>query len=165
MSTSSSEPNSSFNAMIVSNLCNETSNQSNEVSITSIDCFYEVNISNITDYNYVPYPDLTQLSFVRIIFLLLYIIVMVLALFGNFVVCYTVVSNRKMQTVVNCYIVNLAACDFLVGAFVLPVKLLELMAPANWYALSDGLCTAMLYLQTVIVFASVLTLVATCLER
>ena len=123
---------------------------------------YEVNFDN---YLNKPYPDFTQLSFVRILFLILYSVVMFLALFGNSVICYTVISNRKMQTVVNCYIVNLAICDFLVGAFVLPVKLLELMAPANWYVLNDTVCSAMLYLQTVIVFSSVLTLVAICLER
>lgn len=132
----------------------ECGNQSN--SILSEDLY---------DYNIVPYPDLTQLQSVRIIFLILYGIIMILGLFGNLVICYTVISNRKMQTVVNCYIFNLATCDFLVGAFVLPVKLLELMAPANWYALNDGLCTAMLFLQTLIVFASELTLVATCFER
>ena len=127
-----------------------------------------VNMSNDyedSDINYLPYPDFTQITLVRVLFLVSYTIVMFLALFGNSVVCYTVISNRKMQTVVNCYIVNLAVCDFLVGAFVLPVKLLELMAPAHWYAFSDGVCTAMLYLQTVIVFSSVLTLVAICLER
>ncbi|XP_054154074.1 cholecystokinin receptor type A-like, partial [Oppia nitens] len=117
------------------------------------------------DNNLDYYPDLTQLSFIRILFLILYSLVMFLALFGNLVVCYTVVINPKMQTVVNCYIVNLALADFMVGAFVLPVKLLELMAPANWSAFSDSLCSAISYLQTVIVFSSVLTLVAICLER
>lgn len=80
-------------------------------------------------------------------------------------VCYTVLSNHKMQTVVNCYIVNLALCDFLIGVFVLPSKLLELLAPASWTLLSDSLCMAMFFLQTLVVFASVLTLVATCFER
>lgn len=80
-------------------------------------------------------------------------------------VIYTVWSNRRMHTVVNYYIVNLAVCDFSVGAFVLPMKLLELAAPASFSFMTDGLCTAMLYLQTIVVFASVLTLVATCVER
>ena len=87
-----------------------------------------VNMSNDyedSDINYLPYPDFTQITLVRVLFLVSYTIVMFLALFGNSVVCYTVISNRKMQTVVNCYIVNLAVCDFLVGAFVLPVKLLR----------------------------------------
>lgn len=112
-----------------------------------------------------PYPDFTQIPAVCTAFIILYAIVFVVSMFGNAAVCFTVISNRKMQTVVNCYIVNLALCDLMVGSFVLPVKLLELTAPASWGALNDGLCTLMLYLQTVFVFASVLTLVATCIER
>jgi Na+/H+ antiporter NhaC len=158
MSLSHSESNLSVNTMSVLKLCNQTFNQSNEVTKSNSDCI-EVNLSNITDL----YPDLTQLSYVRIIFLLLYVVVMFFALFGNFVVCYTVLSSRKMQSIVNCYLVNLAFIDFIIGAFVLPVKFIELNT--NWYTLSNGWCNAMLYLQTVIVFASVLTLVATCLER
>jgi Na+/H+ antiporter NhaC len=158
MSLSYSESNLSVNTMSVLKLCNQTFNQSNEVTKINSDCV-EVNLSNITDL----YPDLTQLSYVRIIFLLLYVVVMFFALFGNFVVCYTVLSSRKMQSIVNCYLVNLAFIDFIIGAFVLPVKFIELNT--NWYTLSNGWCNAMLYLQTVIVFASVLTLVATCLER
>jgi Na+/H+ antiporter NhaC len=162
MSLSYSESNLSVNTMNVSKLCNQTFNQSNEEMITNTDCsIYEVNLTNTTDLS--DYPDLTQLSYVRIIFLLLYVIVMFFALFGNFVVCYTVLSSRKMQSIVNCYLVNLAFIDFIIGAFVLPVKFIELNT--NWYTLSNGWCNAMLYLQTVIVFASVLTLVATCLER
>ncbi|KAL1433542.1 hypothetical protein MTO96_012377 [Rhipicephalus appendiculatus] len=71
-------------------------------------------------YPGVPYPDLTQLPGVCSAFVLLYIIVMVLALVGNSMVCYTVLSDRKMHTAVNYYMVNLAACDLAVGAFVLP---------------------------------------------
>ena len=111
------------------------------------------------------YPDLTQLPFVWLTFVLLYLMVMFSALFGNWLVCYTVLSNRKMQTVVNYYIVNLALCDFLIGAFVLPSKMLELLAPSSWHLLNNSICTVMAFLQTVIVFANILTLVATCFER
>ena len=111
------------------------------------------------------YPDLTQIPFVCITFIILYFIVMTTAIFGNGAVILTVLTNRKMQTVVNYYIVNLAVCDFMVGVFVLPVKLLELTAPSDWKAMNDTLCSTLLYTQTVIVFASVLTLVATSIER
>lgn len=70
-----------------------------------------------------------------------------------------------MQTVVNWYIFNLGLCDFLVGCFVLPSKMLELLVDNSWYLLSNRLCMAMFFFQTVVVFASVLTLVATCFER
>jgi hypothetical protein len=111
------------------------------------------------------YPDLTQLPVVSMTFIILYFLVMMTAIVGNGSVILTVLTNRKMQTVVNYYIVNLAVCDFMVGVFVLPVKLLELTAPANWSPMTNTLCTTLYYTQTVIVFASVLTLVATSIER
>lgn len=120
---------------------------------------------NTTEDTFEPYPDFTQISAVRFTLVAVYLIVMVFAVLGNAVVCCTVFTNRKMHTAVNYYIVNLAVCDFMVGIFVLPVKLLELTAPAEWEILNDGLCTAMMYLQTIFVFASVLTLVAICIER
>lgn len=112
-----------------------------------------------------PYPDFTQLNSVRLTFIVIYSIVIVLSIVGNALVCITVYRNKKMHTAVNYYIVNLALCDLLVGAFVMPMKLLELTAPADWNMLNDASCTLMMYIQTVFVFSSVLTLVATCVER
>uniref|UniRef100_T1JIX3 G-protein coupled receptors family 1 profile domain-containing protein n=1 Tax=Strigamia maritima TaxID=126957 RepID=T1JIX3_STRMM len=88
-------------------------------------------------YEEQPYPDFTQLNWVLILVVVLYLGVMTLAI---------------------------GLCDFLVGIFVLPIKLLELTAPPHLSILNDGLCTAVTYLQTVVVFSSVLTLVATCIE-
>ncbi|XP_054718994.1 QRFP-like peptide receptor [Uloborus diversus] len=121
--------------------------------------------TNISQFDPEPYPDFTQITSVRLCYIVVFLIVMTFAVLGNAIVCTTVFSNRKMHTAVNYYIVNLAVCDFMVGIFVLPVKLLELTAPAEWGILNDGLCTAMMYLQTIFVFASVLTLVAICIER
>lgn len=111
------------------------------------------------------YADWTQLAAVRHTLVACYLLVMLLAVLGNSAIVYTVLSNRKMHTVVNYYIVNLAVCDLLVGVFVLPGKLVELTAPAHLGLLNDWLCTALQYFQALFVFASVLTLVATCLER
>lgn len=98
-------------------------------------------------------------------FLSIYSIVMISASIGNLIIIYIIVSDRRMHTVVNHYIVNLAVCDLLISIFVLPTKVLELLAPAEWLALNDTICMIMFFLQTVVVFASVLTLVATCFER
>ncbi|XP_022248866.1 cholecystokinin receptor-like [Limulus polyphemus] len=132
----------------------------NVVSLVNV----SMNMAEISEKSYF-YADFTQLSPVYYSFIVLYLGVMTLAFLGNFLVCVTVFSDRSMHTVVNYYIVNLALCDLMVGIFVLPMKLLELAAPASWGILNNNLCTAMSYLQTVFVFASVLTLVASCLER
>lgn len=165
MTSSLSQRTSEQNALINPLVMNESTIE-RLISSGSSDSFSSVMSSGEdVDQASMPYPDFTQIPLVSIIFIIIYFLVMVTAIFGNAAVCITVLTNRKMQTVVNYYIVNLAICDFMVGVFVLPIKLLELTAPASWGALSDGLCTAVLYTQTVIVFASVLTLVATSIER
>lgn len=116
----------------------------------------------ISAYNY---PDLAQLVIVQHIFILLYLLVMVLAAIGNGAVCFTVIRSKKMQTPVNFYIFNLSVCDLVVGIFVVPFKMMELLAPAEWIELTGPSCTVALFLQAIFVFASVLTLVAICLER
>ena len=79
----------------------------------------------------------------------------------------TVARNRHMRTVTNFYVVNLATCDALVAALVMPLKALEYMAPAcEWSVFrSHSLCSLLFYAQPVFVFASVLTLVAISIER
>ena len=113
-----------------------------------------------------PYRDLTQSAWVRSLFVLLYVMVMVTSLIGNLMVMWTVARNKHMQTVTNYYIVNLALCDFLVASFVLPLKLMEYTAPCDWRVFThDALCSFIFYILPVFVFASVLTLVAISLER
>ncbi|OTF70574.1 hypothetical protein BLA29_009179 [Euroglyphus maynei] len=114
---------------------------------------------------YDPYPDLTQIFIIRFVFIFFYIVIMISAALGNLLITYIVISNHKMRTTVNYYIVNLACCDILISVFVLPTKMFELLAPAEWLALNDTWCTIMSFLQSVMVFASLLTLVATCFER
>jgi leucokinin receptor len=121
---------------------------------------------DICDEMVYPYLDFTQIHWVRVLFLVIYIVVMFLSVFGNSLVIWTVYSNKHMRTVTNYYIVNLATCDFLVAVFVLPLKLLEYTAPCSWHVFGqDSLCSALYFTLPVFVFASVLTLVAISLER
>ncbi len=113
-----------------------------------------------------PYTDLTQIASVRYIFIVLYAMVSLMSLTGNFMVIWTVFRNKHMRTVTNYYIVNLATSDFLVTAFVMPLKLLEYTAPCYWHVFSkDALCSFLYYVLPVFVFASVLTLVSISIER
>ena len=121
---------------------------------------------NICDALSFPYPDYTQKDWVRSTFVGLYSLVMLLSVGGNALVIWTVYSNKHMRTVTNLYIVNLATCDLLVALFVLPLKLLEYVAPCSWHVFGhDSLCAALYFMLPVFVFASVLTLVAISLER
>ena len=116
-------------------------------------------------YSY-PYIDFTQADGVRSTFVVLYIIIMVFSLIGNYMVIYTVWKKKHMRTITNYYILNLSIADFLITMFVMPLKLLEYAAPCSWNIFNrQALCPFLTYISPVFVFTSVLTLVAISLER
>lgn len=115
---------------------------------------------------YYGYVDFTQIDAVNITTILIYVLVMVFAVFGNILVIWTIWRNSHMHTVTNYYIVNLALSDFLVSFLVVPFKLLEYVSPCRWQIFShDGLCAVLYYILPIFVFVSVFTLVAISLER
>lgn len=112
------------------------------------------------------YVDLTQIASIHHAFVLLYAAVIALSIVGNVMVVVAVWRHKHMRTVTNCYIANLAVCDLLVSLVVMPLKLLEYAAPCHWNVFNtDALCSLVSYVLPVFVFASVLTLVATSVER
>ncbi|OXA53205.1 Neuromedin-U receptor 1 [Folsomia candida] len=138
-----------------------------ESNLNSIDASGTLlSFTNLTDDDTkIRYPDFSQVEIVRVIFICLFVLESVIGVMGNFFVCLTVYRNKSMHSPVNYYIVNLGICDFLVGAVVLPVKLFELTADADINMMTDFWCTAVRFLETIVVFASVFTLVAICFER
>jgi leucokinin receptor len=115
-------------------------------------------------YSY--HVDFTQIPAVHNAVIFLYIFIIIMAIFGNILVIWTVWRNVHMHTVTNYYIVNLAISDFLVASTVMPLKLLEYTSPCRWHIFSsDSLCSFLCYTLPIFVFASVLTLVAISLER
>ena len=112
------------------------------------------------------YKDLTQISGIQYAFVVCYVFVLSVSLFGNFFVIWSVWKHKHMRTGTNIYIVNLAVADFLVALFVMPLKLLEYTAPCSWRVFSrDSLCSFVYFTLPVFVFASVLTLVAISVDR
>ena len=113
------------------------------------------------------YEDFTQTEWVRAGFIVLYVVIVVLSVVGNFMVIWTIARNRHMRTVTNYYILNLAVADFLVALVVMPLKLIEYTAPCQWHVFSrhSALCPMLYYILPVFVFTSVLTLVAISVER
>ncbi|KAJ8309272.1 hypothetical protein KUTeg_014146, partial [Tegillarca granosa] len=79
------------------------------------------------------HKDFTQIPAVTATLITFYLLIMILAVFGNILVISTVWRNSHMQTVTNYYIVNLAISDFFVSCIVMPLKLLEYTSP--YYAI------------------------------
>lgn len=112
------------------------------------------------------YKDFTQVASVRILFIVAYIVVTVVALIGNTLVVMTIVKHQHMRTSTNYFILNLAVCDFFICSVAMPLKLLEYLAPCDWnvfqYDVTCALCGIVL---PIFVFTSVLTVCAISLGR
>lgn len=79
------------------------------------------------------------------VLVLLYLVVFVIGLVGNFLVCFVVWRNRQMRTVTNLFIVNLSVADFLVVLICLPPTVIVDITE-TWY-LGRVLCKVVHYLQ------------------
>lgn len=119
---------------------------------------------------------------------MLYILIFVLALFGNGVVCYIVVSTPRMKTVTNYFIVNLAvggklwwpiahiysqntnnamsfdSTDILMSLFCVPFSFFSILLLQYW-PFGSVMCHLVNYSQAVSVLVSAYTLVAISIDR
>lgn len=95
---------------------------------------------------------------------MLYILIFVIALFGNGVVCYIVLSTTRMKTVTNYFIVNLAVGDILMSLFCVPFSFVSILLLQYW-PFGSVLCHLVNYSQAVSVLVSAYTLVAISIDR
>lgn len=86
----------------------------------------DVNITNATYYTY--YPHSLHIAAGNI---LAYLFIFLLCMVGNILVCLIVLGNRRMRTVTNLYILNLAVSDLLVGIFCIPTTLVDNLITGN----------------------------------
>lgn len=95
---------------------------------------------------------------------MMYILIFMLALFGNGVVCYIVLSTPRMKTVTNYFIVNLAVGDILMSMFCVPFSFFSTLLLQYW-PFGSVLCHLVNYSQAVSVLVSAYTLVAISIDR
>ncbi|XP_063823619.1 cholecystokinin receptor type A-like [Ostrinia nubilalis] len=92
-----------------------------------------------------------------------YFLIFMLSICGNCLVIATLASNRRMRTITNVYLLNLAISDFLLGVFCLPFTLVGQIYRRFFFG--AVLCKLIPFLQAVSVSVDVWTLVAISLER
>ncbi|CAG9134619.1 unnamed protein product [Plutella xylostella] len=92
-----------------------------------------------------------------------YILIFLLSVSGNCLVIATLASNRRMRTVTNVYLLNLAVSDFLLGVFCLPFTLVGQIYRRFFFG--AVMCKLIPFIQAVSVSVDVWTLVAISLER
>ncbi|XP_050681773.1 substance-K receptor-like [Leptidea sinapis] len=124
----------------------------------TIDKYLRRNSSNDTfDSLYdVPTGMIVLLSF-------LYGSISVLAVVGNFLVMWVVATSRRMQSVTNCYIANLALADIVIGLFAVPFQFQA--ALLQRWLLPHFMCAFCPFVQALSVNVSVFTLTAIAVDR
>lgn len=87
----------------------------------------------------------------KIIFLVLYIIIFILALFGNSLVVYIIIRKKTMRTATNIFICSLACSDLLVTFFCIPFTLLQNIS-SEWLGGKMNLLSCKTYINFCNVF-------------
>ena len=95
--------------------------------------------------------------------ILLYVVIIIFGLFANGLICYVIVKKKKLRTVRNMFIMNLAISDMIMCLLCMPFTLVKLLLK-NW-PLGDAMCRMVPWLQAVNVFASTMTITAIACDR
>ncbi|KAK6976329.1 cholecystokinin receptor type A, partial [Biomphalaria glabrata] len=75
----------------------------------------------------------------------LYVIIFLLSVVGNILVILTVAQNKKMRSVTNVFLLNLAVSDLLLAVFCMPFTLVPLLL--RNFIFGEFMCVAIRYLQ------------------
>lgn len=120
--------------------------------------------SNVSPNSTMPGFSSSGVSELRVVKLILYALIFLVSVIGNALVCVVIIMRRKMRTVTNCFILNLAVADLAVTCICIPF---DIPVQENNYRWPYGalLCKTIYPLQTMAMFASIFTLMAVSLNR
>ena len=118
-----------------------------------------------------PFPDLPEEDLlppdlsaeIKLVFVVLYVLIMLMSVVGNLFVVIVITKNKKMRTVTNLFLVSLAVSDMLIASLNMPFQLMFYVQ--NEWTLGDFLCKFVRYLQGVFIVASILTLTGIAIDR
>ena len=124
--------------------------------------------SNTTDLDYdfgcgsdCPEP---MSVYTKVLIVIGYSTVSLLAIGGNLTVCYIVFAYQRMRTVTNYFIVSLACSDILMAVMCIPFTFMANLLLEYW-PFGHVMCPLVCYFQVVTVLLSAFTLVAISLDR
>ncbi|CAM1332057.1 GPRNPY4 (predicted) [Pycnogonum litorale] len=109
--------------------------------------------------------ELTRLSVdIKVIMWIMYTFITILAIVGNGIVCYIVAAFKRMRTVTNLFIINLAVGDMLMAILCIPFSFISNLILSYW-PFGHVMCPIVLYAQAVTVLTSAYTLIAISIDR
>ncbi|XP_077280997.1 cholecystokinin receptor type A isoform X2 [Temnothorax americanus] len=130
--------------------------------VTGLPGFSTVTSEIANDTSVIPQSS-GQDSLLENLIIPLYGTIFFLSIVGNSLVLITLARNKRMRTVTNVYLLNLAVSDLLLGVFCMPFTLLGQILKNFVFGLM--MCKLIPYFQAVSVSVGVWTLVAISLER
>ncbi|ODM95714.1 Tachykinin-like peptide receptor 99D, partial [Orchesella cincta] len=137
------------------------------LSAEEIEMLYNEDGKNMTmmgDYSSGSVDELYNVPLSIIVLLsLLYGGISVAALIGNMLVLWVVTISRRMRTVTNMFIANLALADIIIGLFAIPFQFQA--ALLQRWNLPDFMCAFCPFVQVLSVNVSVFTLSAIAVDR
>ncbi|GCC18072.1 prolactin-releasing peptide receptor [Chiloscyllium punctatum] len=112
----------------------------------------------------VTFPGTALLQQYKCLFILLYCALVAVACVGNAFLIGSIVVDRKLHTVTNFFIGNLASADLLMCLACVPPTLSYAFEPRGWL-FGRFLCHLVSLLQSALVYVSVLSLTAIAVDR
>ena len=92
-----------------------------------------------------------------------YTIIVVVSFFGNLLVCYVIWKNKRLHTVTNIFIANLAVADILMTIWNIPFNLVRIVL--EQWPFGQAMCVVVNMALMVSVYVSTFTLTAIALDR
>ncbi|XP_060665305.1 trissin receptor isoform X1 [Drosophila nasuta] len=142
---------------------NQTRNVTNEPATTASSLIQKNNNELETadgDYTSEYIFDRTD---IRIIFIILYTLVFCCCFFGNLLVILVVTLSRRLRSITNFFLANLAFADFCVGLFCV-MQNLSIYLIDSW-VFGEFLCRMYQFVHSLSYTASIFILVVICMER
>ncbi|XP_026469622.1 trissin receptor [Ctenocephalides felis] len=115
------------------------------------------------DEDYEDEPYIFDRTDVRVIFITLYMLVFCCCFFGNLMVILVVTLSRRLRSITNFFLANLAVADLCVGIFCVLQNLSIYLIPS--WVLGDFLCKMYQFVHSLSYTASIFILVVICTER
>ena len=122
----------------------------------------------IKDYSCKSYPSETD-HLTRGVKIFCYCVLLLFSVLGNILLVVIVKRNKRMQTITNYLIVNMAVSDILVTVLAIPRRITEvLLGPRRWLfhgLLGSLLCKSLSFFQDISTAVSILSLVVIAIDR
>ena len=138
---------------------------------STTESFWSMSRTNITyglrEYRCKPYQSDTDTT--KGVKIFCYCVLLLFSVSGNCLLIAVIRRNKRMQTITNYLIANMAVSDILITVLAVPRQITEiLLGPRRW--LTDGLlgsvlCKSFSFFQDITVGVSVLSLMAIAIDR